>query len=200
MDSLWIESAKKKYIVHPHMFNLWLFIIATTMIFGGLTSAFIVARSFVPVDKQVTFDVPGILWQNTLVVLFSSATMQYAVWASRREEVRRAVLAMLLTFGLGLLFAWGQLQGWQAMVDSGLPLVNRQRVDSSVSFFYVYTGLHAVHILGTMIFLLWVTIKAWFNWFKMDRRNQSIRLVSIFWHYLTGLWIYLFGFMLFTQG
>lgn len=200
MSSLWIDTENRKYVVHPHMFNLWLFIIATTMIFGGLTSAFIVSRSFVPADQRVTFDVPGILWQNTLLVLFSSFSMQYASWASKRGEVQRAQLGMLITFLIGLIFTYGQVEGWKEMVDSGLPLVNRQRVDSSVSFFYVYTGLHATHILGTMLFLLVVMLKTQFNRFKLDRRNQSIRMVTIFWHYLTALWVYLFGFLLYAQG
>jgi len=199
MSSLWIDSEKKNYVVHPHKFNLWLFIIATTMIFGGLTSAYVVARSFISPEKRVMFDLPPILWQNTLIIIFSSVTVQYAVWASKRNEPKKAVWALVLTLLLGLGFLFGQLIGWQDMVASGLPLVNHARSDSSVSFFYVFTGLHGAHIFGTLFFLILALSKTALNAFKMNRRTQTIELVAIFWHFLGALWIYLFAFLLLTQ-
>lgn len=178
---------------------MWIFIVSTTMIFGGLTSAYIVARSFLPPGKQVIFDLPMILWQNTAIIILSSITMQYGVWAAKRDQDRNSLFALLLTLVLGIVFLVGQVYGWSEMVASGLPLVNQNRIDSSVSFFYVFTGLHGVHIVAMLFAVLWVLAKMALGRFKLNRKSLSVELLAMFWHFLGFLWLYLFVFMLVTQ-
>ena len=108
MSSLNLNMGKRKYIIHPHKFNMWLFILTLIMVFGGLTSAYIVALSFVKPESRILLELPSILVNNLGVILFSSVSMQFAVWMAKRNEDRKALLGLLFTFILGIVFLVGQ--------------------------------------------------------------------------------------------
>lgn len=139
---------QKRYIIHPQKFALWLSIISLIMIFGGLTSAYAVQRSFIP--DPLIFDLPPSLWSNLALILFSSVTMQFSVWAIKRNETH-ALLGLGMTLVLGILFLVGQLNAWEEMVDSGLYFIDKERKDNSIAFFYVFSGLHGAHIVAGLI-------------------------------------------------
>ncbi|MEM6262403.1 MAG: cytochrome c oxidase subunit 3 [Bacteroidota bacterium] len=192
---------KQNYIVHPHKFNMWLFILSLIMIFGGLTSAYIVARSMVPNDQVIIFDLPGILWANTAVILFSSLTMHFSLWAVKRREHQRALLGLAMTFVLGVVFLIGQ---WEAMKEmtatQDLPFVDPRRADNSVSFFYIFSVLHGLHIVGGLAVLVVALIQTSLNNFNPGRKVLTYEITSTFWHFLDLLWVYLFIFLLVTQS
>jgi len=188
----------RRYAIHPYKFNMWLFLLSVIMVFGGLTSAYVVARSMVKQPEY--FDLPGILWNNTAIILFSSATMQYAVWAVRKGLNKRALAALGMTLVLGLLFMWGQWYAYGEMVAAGNFFVDPGRIDDSVSFFYVLTGLHAFHIASGILVLLGVMLLTLRNRFKPGGKVLTYEISAIFWHFLDLLWVYLFLFLLLTQG
>lgn len=198
MSSLSIEMEKRNYIVHPQKFALWLFILTVIIIFGGLTSAYIVQRSFVP--DPIVFDLPSIIWYNLAIILFSSVTMQFAVWANQRGESRKAMFGLTMTMILGVVFLAGQYQAWGDLNASGLPLVDIERSDNSISYFYIFTGLHGAHIIGTLIALLITMIRTSLDNFLPGRKSLVYELTSIFWHFLGLLWVYLFIFLQYTQN
>ena len=200
MSAIGLERERSNYIVHPQKFALWLFILTVIMIFGGLTSAYIVQRGFVDTGQQIIFDLPGILWMNLVVIVFSSVPMQYSVWAAKNQDTRKAMLALGMTFVLGVIFLIGQVDAWCAMVESGLPLVDPTRKDNSVSFFYIFTGLHGLHILAALIAVLIAFVRTGLKDFRPGRRALTYELTAIFWHFLGLLWVYLFIFLEFTQN
>ncbi len=187
-----MEKEKRNYIVHPYKFNLWLFLLTVIMVFGGLTSAYIVALSFVDEGNRIFFTLPRILWQNLAVILFSSITMQYAVWAVKRGETKKAMISLILTFILGVVFLVGQLAAWKDLTFlQDLPFVDPARKDNSVTFLYVFTFLHGLHIVAALIALLVTLIQTSLNHFY-THRGLAYELTGTFWHFLGLLWIYLF--------
>ncbi|WNJ16608.1 cytochrome c oxidase subunit 3 [Pontibacter sp. G13] len=193
-------TSKQTYFIHPQKFAMWLFILTIIMIFGGLTSAYIVQRGMVSIDKQIMFDLPSILWQNLAVILLSSVSMQYGVWAAKEGQKQRAAIGLLVTFALGVFFLIGQLDAWSAMTNSGLPFVDQGRPDNSVSFFYIFIGLHGLHIVAGLVVLLVAMIKTAMNTFRPGRGVITYELTAIFWHFLGLLWVYLFFFLMMTQN
>lgn len=192
--------SERKYIIHPYKFNMWLFLITLIMVFGGLTSAYIVALSFVKPENRLLLDLPGILVNNTIVIVFSSITMQMAVWMAKRGESRKAMLGLIFTFVLGLVFLVGQAYAWKTLTAAGQPLVDPGRIDNSASFFYIFTGLHGVHILAGLVVLLVALVKTSLNNFKTEENKQlTYEITATFWHFLGLLWIYLYIFLLYTQ-
>lgn len=109
MSALGLNTNQRSYIVHPQKFALWLFILTVIMIFGGLTSAYIVQRSFVGEPQQLIFDLPSILWMNLVLIIFSSVPMQFSVWAAKKNDDRKASIGLAMTFILGVVFLLGQI-------------------------------------------------------------------------------------------
>ncbi|MEM7654652.1 MAG: cytochrome c oxidase subunit 3 [Bacteroidota bacterium] len=190
----------KRYIVHPQKFALWLFILTVVMIFAGLTSAYIVHRGSLAETDRLVFDLPTVLWNNLALILVSSVTMQFAVWSLKKEERTRALLGLGMTFVLGILFLFGQWAAFQAMVESNLFFVDNERIDDSVSYFYIITGLHGLHIFAGLIVLLSSLILVITERLGHRRDILTLEMASIFWHFLGLLWVYLFVFLKYTQN
>lgn len=189
--------AKRNYIVHPHKFNLWLAIISLIMVFGGLTSAYLVARSMV--KQPEFFDIPDLLWTNTGIIILSSLSVQFAVWRARKGDDRQALIGLILTFIMGIAFLIGQWNVYQEMVLGGNYFVDPMRADDSVAYFYVLTGLHGSHIIAGLIVLAFAIVKTGFKKYKAGKKIISLEMSAIFWHFLDLLWVYLFVFLLYTQ-
>ncbi|MEM6346335.1 MAG: cytochrome c oxidase subunit 3 [Bacteroidota bacterium] len=197
---------KKNYIVHPLRFAMWLFLLTVIMIFGSLTSAYLVNKSFLA--QPMIYDLPAVLFTNLLVILFSSVPMQYAVWAGKRGEHTKALLALGMTLVLGVWFILGQFQAWEELTASGLPLVdsartdaiNPGRVDNTVSFFYIFTGLHVLHLVAAIIAVVVTWIKTVAKKYTKEGMAIGYELTATFWHFLGALWLYLYLFLKYTQS
>src|SRR6187402_773222 len=90
---------------HPLKFGLWLDIASIIMLFAALTSAYIVRKSQ---GNWVEFRVPGIFLINTIVIIASSVTMQWAVNSFRNFKENSYRIALTITFLLGIGFLIGQ--------------------------------------------------------------------------------------------
>ena len=196
-----LMAESPRYIVHPHKFNMWLFIITLIMVFGGLTSGYIVDRA--AAKDPMFFEVPSELLSSTIVVLLSSLPVQFGVWKVRKGQDIQALVGLLLGLALGAVFMLWQYEGLKAMVEGGLPLVDLERKaahgDSSVAFFYVFVALHGIHLVGSFLALLVTTIQLAFNKFREGRKVLSVEITATFWHFLGLLWLYLYLFITYTQ-
>jgi cytochrome c oxidase subunit 3 len=157
------------------------------MFFAALVSAYVVRRGFPNSDWQA-LAVPRILWLNTLVLLASSFTLA----RSRRYLLAGDDASFRHWWGvtaiLGVLFLVGQLVAWRQLVASGVYLAT----NPSSSFFYVFTAAHGLHLLGGIAALLVV----WFGSPRRLARSTAVDVVSMYWHFMDGLWLFLFVFLL----
>jgi cytochrome c oxidase subunit 3 len=160
------------------------------MFFLALTSSYIVRRGLG--NDWQNFALPRILWVNTVVLLASSATLEFARKALARGQREAFRNLWLLTTGLGLLFVAGQLAAWRQLHAAGVYLA----ANPSNSFFYVFTAAHGLHLLGGVIALLYVAFRSW----RKSRTTQLIaaEVAAVYWHFLDGLWIFLL--LLFSLG
>jgi len=182
-----------------HRFTMWLAIVSICMAFAGLTSAYIVRKG---AGNWVDFSMPASFFTSTVLILISSATIHVAHVSNKKGHVAMTVLGLLVTMVLGLLFCFYQLQGWQELTNAGIYLDG----NPSGSFFYVITGMHAVHLAGGVFFLLIALLRsAWV--FGIKKRKTTLieggkggllvrtDLLSMYWHFMDILWIYLFVFL-----
>lgn len=183
-----VEEAKRPLSMHPKKFALWLFIITVVMIFAALTSAYIVRQAE---GNWLSFELPIELWITTGIILVSSATMQWAYIAAKRDEIAQVKTALSITTILGVAFLIGQVYSWGVLVDHNVFFVG----NPSGSFLYVLTGLHGLHLVSGIIFLIIVLIST--LRFKVHAKNLTqIQMCATYWHFLDVLWIYLFIFLL----
>lgn len=193
---------ERRYIVHPYKFNMWLFLITLIMVFGGLTSGYIVDRA--AAKNPLFFIIPDELLYSTIVVLLSSIPIQFAVWRVRQGKDSQALFGLLLGIALGIIFMLMQFEGLKVMTEGGLPFIDIKRKaahgDSSVAFFYVFVALHGVHLVSSMLALLVTTIQLGLDKFKPGRKVLSVEITATFWHFLGLLWLYLYLFITYTQN
>jgi len=187
-----IEEAKKPASMNPKKFALWLFIATVIMLFAAWTSAYIVKRGDVAWTRIV---VPDLFWVNTAIILASSGTMVWAVRAARKDNLEMVKVALSITTVLGIAFVVGQVMAYGQMVAmkehfTGGPV--------SHSFVYVLSGAHGLHLISGVIFLMFV-LGAAFKFRVHSKSMNQIEMCATYWHFLGGLWLYLFVFLLLNR-
>jgi len=174
--------------MHPKKFALWLFIVTVVMIFAAFTSAHIVRQAD---GDWLIYDVPPMLWITSGIILTSSVFMQWAYIAAKRDKLEQVKLALSITTILGLAFLYGQFQAWGQLVDAGVFFVG----NPAGSFMYVFTGIHAAHLISGVIYLLYMLFSSFR--YKVHTKNMlNMDMYTTYWHFLGGLCIYLFIFLL----
>lgn len=187
-----VEEAKRPRSMNPKKFALWLFMVSVVMLFGAWTSAYLVKRAE---PGWASFELPDLFWVNTVVIIFSSITMVWAQTAARKDNLEQTKLALGITTVLGIAFLAGQWFAWGKMVETNYYFSGG---NSSSSFIYVLTGFHGLHILSGVVVLLIVLISA-LNYRVHSRNMLRMEMCSTYWHFLGGLWLYLFVFLLLNR-
>ena len=182
-------QSKEPQKIHPHKFTLWVAMGAIVMMFAALTSAYIVKKNQ---SSWLEFDLPGIFWYSTVAILASSITIHLAIKAFKAREMGRYRTLITLTVGLGLLFVALQVMGFIGLENRNIALTG-VKSNSAASFLFVITGLHLVHVLGGVIALLVIFIRAYSVKIK-NYNSLPIELMGTYWHFVDALWIYLFIF------
>jgi cytochrome c oxidase subunit 3 len=159
------------------------------MMFAGLTSAYIVKKNQ---SSWLEFDLPIVFMYSTLVIIASSVTVHLAAKAFKAREMGRYRLLITVTAILGLVFMGLQILGFMDLESRNIALTGA-RSNSAASFLLVITGLHMLHVLGGVIALVVMFVKAYISNVK-NYSSLSIELVGTYWHFVDILWIYLFIF------
>jgi cytochrome c oxidase subunit 3 len=177
-----------------HRNLLYVGIFSIVMLFAGLTSAYIVRQA----DGQwLRFTMPTMFWVSSGLILISSATMHWALVSVRKNKTDMLNIALWTSFLLGIGFCASQFYGWGELIDSGIYFAGKS-ANPSGSFMYAISGLHLAHIFSGLIYMAFVGIKAMAGKYSA-LSHAGVRHCAIYWHFLDGLWIYLFIFLLFMQ-
>jgi len=153
------------------------------MFFMAFVSAYIV-RKDMPNSAWVPLQIPRLLWLNTLILIASSFTLARAHNRSTAKDEDGFRHWWATTTFLGILFVAGQILAWRQLAAQGIFLAT----NPSSSFFYVFTAAHGVHLLGGILALLYVQFRAT----RRVTRSTAIEVVSMYWHFMDGLWVFLF--------
>ncbi len=190
-----IQQEKDRLNLAPKKFVVWLFVFASFMIFAALTSGFIVYAG--GKGHAMNVILPRIFLYSTSVIILSSVTMFLASRAAKRLEVENQRLFLWLTMVLGAVFFVLQIFGWYILTAKmGVFFVNP---NASQSFIYVLTGVHLLHIIAGLLFLLNALIGSYRH--KPQAINlYNMEISSIFWHFVDIVWIYLYVFLLLNQN
>jgi cytochrome c oxidase subunit III len=140
------------------------------------------------------FDLPDSFWITSAIILASSVTMHWAYLSAKKDNLEATKLAISLTSVLGLAFLIGQYMAWGDLVERNVYFVG----NPSGSFVYVLSGLHGLHIIGGVVFLF-IVLVATFRFKVHSRSLDQIEMCATYWHFLDGLWLYLFVFLLLNR-
>lgn len=185
--------------VAPSKLNLWLFMMASSMLFAAVLSAFIVHGPDAEKKNAWTvFDLPIYFFYSLIIVIISSITIQYAFNMAKKDELSANRWLIGATWVLGILFCLSQFLGWKQLVALDLTFVNSRPEDISASYVYVITALHVVHVIGGIVLLS----ISWVQAMKFNVHKKSLTLMSItntYWHFVGLLWILLYLFLYFAK-
>ncbi|MEL6945353.1 MAG: cytochrome c oxidase subunit 3 [Bacteroidota bacterium] len=187
------SSEYKNMAFHPFNVLLMLSLIGLGALFLTLSISFVYTRfqSDLP-----PIQLPNLFIFNTLILLGSSGTMLWAKRSYLQDNTENYQRALLATIVLSLLFmflqfiAWRQLFGQEIFINSHV----------SASYLYVISGLHFAHVIGGLPFLIVFLVKAYKKmkepvsvlvYFSDPEKRLKLRLLTIYWHFLDALWIYL---------
>ena len=160
---------------------IWLTLVSVTMLFLALASAFVFTQA-----TSQPIVTPSALWVSTAIILASSVTIEVARRGLRRRREGRFKTWIGATMFLGFCFLASQLVAWRQLVDSGY-YVNKN-LHSGLA--YMFTGLHAAHLLGGLVALAYMMIRSPASWTSV-RRRASMDATALYWHFIDGLWVFL---------
>lgn len=169
---------------------MWVGLASVTMMFTSLSSAYIVRSA--SANDWVSLPMPRVLLASTVLILASSVTLEVARRKLKASFTKAYAQWLLITVVLGLGFLGSQLFVWRQLTARGLYLSSNPHS----SFFYLLTGAHAVHLAGGLLGLsfLWLRSRQIRKEADADTKNRqaSADAVTIYWHFMDALWIYLF--------
>jgi cytochrome c oxidase subunit 3 len=174
--------------MHPYKFTLWVAIGSIVMMFAGLTSAFIVKSNQ---TNFVEVNMPKVFWASTAVILISSITLQMALRSFKQRAMSQYRLLIGVTLLLGVAFLVLQWLGFQELWEQKI----RFRGAGAGQFLYVIFGLHALHVIGGLLALIVMYIKAFAGRTKLYS-SVPVEVMATYWHFVDLLWIYLLVFFL----
>jgi cytochrome c oxidase subunit 3 len=173
-----------------------LFICSEVMFFSGLFAAYFSVRASSPRWPPITdneflnerFQLHAEPWFAlvlTIILVTSSFTCQFAVWAIRRDDRAGFIRNIGVTLVLGITFLLGQAYDYSTL---GFGI-------SDTPFgttFYTLTGFHGAHVFGGAVMLSVVLYRGLAGQFSA-RHHDAVEATSLYWHFVDVVWIALFS-------
>ena len=174
---------------------LWFGIGSLIMSFAGLTSAVIVSSK--RPDWLKDFQLPDAFMTSTIIIIASSITLVLAKRALKKDIRQSTSMWLLVTLVLGFAFIYTQFVGFGQMVNSGYNFTGPTS-NVTMSFIYIIAIAHILHVVAGLISLMVVI----YNHFKQEYNSSQMlgfELSATFWHFVDGLWLFLFLFLNFFK-
>ena len=138
---------------------------------------------------------PILLWFNTLILLISSLVFINVQIAVKKNKFKKVKNQMLIIGILAFIFLCGQLMVWNQLVSLGYYVAT----NPANAYFYVFTTLHGLHLIGGLFYWNLAIKKVWVpQEVVVTKAKHTVELCAIYWHFLLAVWIVLFGLMLFS--
>ncbi|MEP6962060.1 MAG: cytochrome c oxidase subunit 3 [Acidobacteriota bacterium] len=160
-------------------FGLILTLASISAFFIALVIAYYWRKSAPGIWDQIAL--PNTLWISTAIILVSSGVFEAARRTYARGMHEMAARLLLVTGCLGLAFLAAQTAAWRALVAQGAYIEQ----NPYSGFFYLFTGLHAAHLVGGLVVLAFVIL-------SRSPRRELVDCAAYYWHFLGVLWIALF--------
>lgn len=175
---------------------LWFSMISLAMSFAGLTSAYVVSKE--RADWLENLVLPSAFGWSLVVILLSSLTIEWAKRALKKQENQQGTLLLWITWILGLGFMALQYMGFSQIYNDFGYAFTGPTSSIAYTFIFLIVVLHLCHVLAALIALSVVI----YNHYKQRYifgKTLGVELAALFWHFVDGLWLYLFLFFYFVR-
>jgi len=189
------EGTVEEKNIRAKKMMLWFGIGSLIMSFAGLTSAVIVSSK--RPDWLKDFQLPDAFVISTVIIIISSISLVLAKRALKTNNRQSTMLWLLITFALGISFIYSQFVGFGQIIDAGYNFTGPTS-NVTMSFIYIIAVAHILHVVAGLISLLVVI----YNHFRQKYNASNMlgfELSATFWHFVDGLWLFLFLFLYFVR-
>jgi len=189
------EGTVEEKNIRAKKMMLWFGIGSLIMSFAGLTSAVIVSSK--RPDWLKDFQLPDAFVISTVIIIISSISLVLAKRALKTNNRQSTSLWLLITFALGISFIYSQFVGFGQIIDAGYNFTGPTS-NVTMSFIYIIAVAHILHVVAGLISLLVVI----YNHFRQKYNASNMlgfELSATFWHFVDGLWLFLFLFLYFVR-
>ncbi|MDQ0969477.1 cytochrome c oxidase subunit 3 [Pedobacter alluvionis] len=190
---LTMEKMQDTFDPKPRKFIVWLFVVSSTIMFGGFTSYYLVFAA--SKGKGHGLVLPDAFIYSSLVIIASSITLVLASKALKKLNFSLQRNMLWITVILAIAFGVMQFNAWGSMVRTGATLVGN---NAAISFIYVVSGMHLLHIIGG-VGLIINALAGSYKSLPIAKVQYRMEIASIFWHFIDILWIYLYVFLLLNR-
>ncbi|MCP4521255.1 MAG: cytochrome oxidase subunit III [Cytophagales bacterium] len=190
-----VGDKKEGQLVHPQKLIVWLLIASIVMVFAGLTSAHVVRKAE---GNWLEFEMPSVFLVSTILIILSSVTGHLALMKANAEDFVKSTWLVIVTFLLGIGFLVTQLEAWEVLKADNVYF-GGELSNPAGSFLYVFSGLHGAHIVMGLGFLLYVLKAVLSKKLEIQRRKDITEMGITFWHFLDGLWLCLYIFLIYNH-
>ena len=185
--------------------GMLLFITSEVMFFAGLFAAYFNARAnyineanvheWPPAEFGHVLQIFPLVGPATVLLVISSFTAQFAIWAIRRGDRTAFIRNLSVTVVLGVVFLIMQAIDYAMLGAEGLTLT------SGVfgTTYYTLTGFHGAHVFGGVIMLGVMLYRGMAGQFSA-RHHDAVEAASLYWHFVDVVWILLFSLLYLLPG
>jgi cytochrome c oxidase subunit 3 len=191
-------NENRNFLIHPSFIALGLLLMGVTALFVGFSFAYIYTRvqsGLEPLQLPVLFIV------NTLILLASSYVLVKSMDYYRSDETEKYKKSLGLTLLLTLLFLASQIVAWKQLLTEGIAINH----SNMASYLYIISGVHFAHVIAGIPFLAVFYYRAVKQivepisvlvYFTDPVKKRHLKMMTLYWHFLDALWIYLVVFFL----
>ncbi|MDG2090201.1 MAG: cytochrome c oxidase subunit 3 [Gammaproteobacteria bacterium] len=177
-------------VTPPQKVGLLFFIAVVAVMFALFITAYFVRMEL---DDWRPMPESQLLWLNTVLLFLSSFTLQWTHNVLKKGQDKQFKIGLILGALFTVAFVYGQITVWGQMQEAGYYLYN----NPANAFFYVLTGIHAIHVLGGLFVWTKTIVKYW-SGAEHEELELSTELCALYWHFLLLVWLVLFALVSYT--
>jgi cytochrome c oxidase subunit I+III len=180
--------------------GMWVFLASDVILFGAFIGSYLFMRvaegwqhwhhALIPEEHVV---LPGLI--NTYLLLASSFAVVLALVAARRQNQRKLLAYLGLTFLLGVGFLVNKAAEWIHLFNlHGGAFEGGWTFTTNIasSSFYVTTGLHGAHVAVGLLITLYLMVRAYGGSYLGEEESDTVEHFGLYWHFVDIVWLFLF--------
>lgn len=193
-EGVWPPPQKGKSVPGAGRLGMLLFLVSLAVSFLVAIVAYMVFRfreggNWLPAEHA---GLPTLLWWSTALIVACSGAVHWALVAVRADRQGQVRVASSVVLALAIIFTVCQGVAWREMAEQH----SRDGARMYAVTFYLLTGLHALHVIGGLGLQGWVLARACLGHY-WSLFHPGLLYSAMYWHFLDGVWIVLFGILWF---
>ena len=194
-------STHRSYVIHPLYILITLVLGSVTALFLGFTIAYIYSRVQ---NGQSPVDIPSLFLINSIFLMGTSFIWHRTKVAYEEDDTGLYKKLLWLTMILTVIFLIAQIIAWRQMLEMNISL----RGSNLGAYLYVISGVHFTHVIAGIPFLAFFIHDARVRliepasvlvYLSDPDKKRKLKVLSIYWHYLDALWIFLVLFFMINR-